>query len=149
MKAAANTGVTLLELLVAMAIGGMVLAISFPSFSSGLDGVRLQATARQVAAFVNTARAWAERSQAPVEVLIEPEQSRIRALSADGQWERTLEVAGGVQMERDEEKRQRLLLIPGLPPPGFRVVLVSSRGRSLAVGLDPVTGAPQIEEPER
>ena len=86
-SAGSNRGITLLELLVAMALAGMIMAISFPSLTGGLDGVRLQSSGRRVAAFVNASRERVERDQVPVEIVIE--LRRLRAVSVDAKWERT------------------------------------------------------------
>ncbi len=138
-------GLTLLELLVAMALAGMIMAISFPSITSGLDGVRLQASGRRVGAFLNAAREHAEREQVAVDVTIE--SSRLRALAADGQWERTLDLTDGVEIPppEGEAKTRRLVLLPGVPSPRLRVPLRTSRGRYLTVETNPLTGVPQIE----
>src|SRR4026208_1107232 len=89
-------GLSLLELMVAMALAGMIMAISFPSVVGGLDGVKLQSSGRRVAAFTNAARERIEREQFPVEVVIE--SNRLRALSADGAWEKDLELVDGVEI---------------------------------------------------
>ena len=149
-----SAGITLLELLVAMAIVGMIMAISFPSVTSGLDGVRLQATGRRVAAFINVARGQADRDQLPVEFQIDLNRNQVGAASADGRWERTLELAEGVRITavwpalegaENETRIRRMILIPGVPPPRFRVQLETNRGRSLMVAVDPLTGTPQFE----
>ena len=147
-------GITLLELLVAMAIAGMILAISFPSMAGGLDGVRLQTSARRAAAFVNLARARAERDQVPVEIVVEPRRNRISALSADGRWERELALPDEVRLampdtpygaKADPGEPLRLVVIPGVPA-GLRVTLTTTRGRSIEVAVDPLTGVPQFTE---
>ena len=147
--AARGHGITLLELLVAMAIAGLILSISFPSLSSGLEGLKLQTAGRQLASFLNMARARAERDQRPVELLIDPASSRLTA-SSEGQWERVFDLAAGLRIAEvwpaAETPARRFLLIPGVPPPRFRVRIVSSRGRSLAVEVDPIAGIPQFQE---
>ncbi len=145
-----KTGLTLLELLVAMALAGMILAISFPSLTSGLDGLRLEASGRRVAAFVNGARNRAERDQIPVEISLEAKSNRISALSAGGQWERTLELAEGVRLRNDEQDRpRRWMVYPGVPAPRLRIELVTNGGRVGVVVLDPLSGAAQVDEETR
>lgn len=154
-----SRGLTLLELLVALALAGMIMAISFPSVTAGLEGIRLQASGRRVAAFVNAARERAERDQVPVEILIEPGRNQMSALAADGNWQRTLELAEGVRIssvmpaleagDDPETAPRRFVVIPGVPAPRWRLQLSTERGRSLAVEVDPLTGVPQIEEVSR
>ena len=64
--------------------------------------------------------------------------NRINAVTADGQWERSVDLGEGVRLAA---------VLPGVPPPRFLVRLDSSRGRSLTVGVDPLTGTPQIDTP--
>ena len=141
-------GITLLELLVAMAIAGMIMAISFPSVTAGLDGVRLQATARRVGAFLNVARGRADREQMPVEIRIDLNRNQVTASSADGRWERALDLEPGVRIvsvwPEAATRLRRFIVIPGVPAPRFRLQLDSARGRSVTVGVDPLTGTPQI-----
>lgn len=142
-------GITLLELLVALAIAGMIMAISFPSVTTGLDGVRLQTTARRVAAFVNVARGEADREQLPVEILIDLDRNRISAATATRSWERSMGIEEGIRLAavwpEAEARMRRFMVIPGVPAPRFRMQLDSRRGRSVTVALDPLTGVPQIE----
>lgn len=142
-------GLSLLELMVAMALAGMIMAISFPSVVGGLDGVKLQSSGRRVAAFINAARERVEREQFPVEVVIETK--RLRALSADGAWEKNLDLVDGVEIpapEVGDKAVRRLVLLPGVPVPRLRVPLRTTRGRALTVELNPLTGVPEIEEPK-
>ena len=154
MKRRYSRGITLLELLVAMAIAGMIMSISFPAVTAGLEGIRLQGTARRVGAFLNVARGQADRDQLPVELQIDLDRNRMSASSADGKWERTLELAEGVRLAAvwpavEGTGVRRFIVIPGVPGPSFRLDLTSARGRSLAVSVDPLTGTPQIEEAPR
>jgi prepilin-type N-terminal cleavage/methylation domain-containing protein len=149
--AVSRRGITLLELVVAMAIAGMIMAISFPSLTSGLDGIRLRTSAEQVAALLNLAKARVERDQVPVEVVIDPSLSKITALAVDGKWERsfTIQDAWIARVSPSAESGPtRFVLLPGVPGPRLRVVIETRRGRSLAASLDPITGVPQIEEPK-
>ena len=136
-----------------MAIAGMILAISFPSVTSGLDGVRLQGSARRAAALLNSARARADREQLPVEIRVDLDRNRLSAVSADGRWERGLDLAEGVRivavMPPSEEKVRRFVALPGVPGPRMQLQLDTPRGRILNVSLDPLTGSPLIEEPAK
>ncbi len=141
-----------------MAIAGMILAISFPSFTAGLDGIRLQSTGRRIGAFFNVARGRADQEQLPVEIRIDLDRNQITALSADGRWERALEPAEGVKITgvwppvegaEGGARFRRFVLLPGVPPPRFRVQLGAARGRSATVAVDPLNGTPQIDEAPR
>ena len=143
-----SRGITLIELLVAMAIAGMMMAIAYPSLIGGLDGVRLRTTGQSVAAFLNNAHGRAERDQAPVEVLIDPARNQMSAQSLEGNWERALNLSEGVRIAEvrpaAEPGPRRFVMLPGVPAPGVRVRLETGRGRSLVAGLDPEIGRAHV-----
>jgi len=142
------------------------MAISFPSVVAGLDGIRLQTTARRVGAFINLARLAADRDQLPVEIRIEPGLNRLSALSSDGSWGRELKLEPGVRLgaapaaagndgshsavfeatrsATTADSAGSVVLLPGVPAPRFSVGLVSERGRSVTVTVEPLTGVPEI-----
>jgi prepilin-type N-terminal cleavage/methylation domain-containing protein len=151
--AAHRRGITLIELLVALALAGMILAISFPSFTAGLEGLRLAASGRRVGGFVNAARARAERDQEPVEIRVDPRSGRLSALSARGDWQRDLPLEDGVRIAavlppasadaRPDEPR-RFVLLPGVPGPRMEMRLTSQTGRAITVAIDPISGVPEV-----
>src|SRR5258708_6396905 len=49
----ATSGVTLMEMMVVMAIIGLITAISAPSISAGLDSIRMATASDSIAAFLN------------------------------------------------------------------------------------------------
>ena len=63
-------GVTLLEMMVVLAIIGLITAISAPSISAGLDSVRMATASDSIAAFLNSAVNHAERRQQAVALII-------------------------------------------------------------------------------
>jgi prepilin-type N-terminal cleavage/methylation domain-containing protein len=155
-RAAAHCrGITLLELMVALALTGLVLAISFPSFMGGLDGVRVQATARRVGAFINAAHARVEREQEPVEILVDLKSNRLSALSARGDWQRDLALEAGVQLtgvlpappaDAPPDDPVRFVILPGVPGPRLQVQLTGRAGHTATVEMDPISGVPEILE---
>ena len=56
-------GVTLVELLIVVAIAGAMVAVVLPTFSNGLENMRLSQASDSVAAFLNGALNRAERRQ--------------------------------------------------------------------------------------
>lgn len=148
--AGSRKGVTLIELLVALAIAGMLLAIAFPSASGGLEGIRLQAAARRVAAYLNAASLRANREQAPIQITVDAERNRLSAVAVNGRWEESLALDEAVRLVAQEDDRpRRFMVIPGVPAPRVRIRLATARGRSVAVSLDPITGTPRVEEEAR
>ena len=151
--AARRRGITLLELMVTLALAGLVLAISFPSFMGGLDGVRVQATARRVGAFINAAHARVEREQEPVEILVDLKNNRLSALSARGDWQRDLALEAGVQLTgvlpaapagAPADEPLRFVILPGVPGPRLQVQLTGRVGHTATIEMDPISGVPEI-----
>jgi prepilin-type N-terminal cleavage/methylation domain-containing protein len=135
-------GVTLVELLVVVAIVGAMVSIAMPSFTSGLDGLRLSQAADSVAAFLNGGLNRVERRQEVVEISVAPRENRIEMRSADGKFTRRVELPDGVRVEGQP---LRLLLLPGATAPRVGIQLANQRGSRRVVRLDPITGVPTIE----
>jgi prepilin-type N-terminal cleavage/methylation domain-containing protein len=153
--AAPRRGITLLELMVALALTGLILAISFPSFMGGLDGVRVQATARRVGAFINAAHARVEREQEPVEILVDLKGNHLSALSVRGDWQRELALEDGVRLTgvvppapegAPPDQPLRFVILPGVPAPRLQVQLTGRVGHSATIEMDPISGVPEILE---
>src|SRR5262249_1821608 len=61
-------GITLIEMVIVMAIVGLIAGITYPTVSNGLDSVHLAAATDTVAAFLNAAVNRVERRQEVVEL---------------------------------------------------------------------------------
>src|SRR5689334_6165628 len=85
-----SRGVTLIEMLVVVAIIGLLISVSLPSVSSGIDSVRISTAAESISSFLNAAVNHAERSQQPVEVLVLPKENRLAMYSNEPGFEREL-----------------------------------------------------------
>src|SRR5580704_4973313 len=68
-------GVTLVELLIVVAIAGAMVSIVLPTFSNGLQNMRLSQASDSVAAFLNGALNRAERRQQAMEITISPREN--------------------------------------------------------------------------
>jgi prepilin-type N-terminal cleavage/methylation domain-containing protein len=135
-------GVTLMELLVVVAIVGAMVTIALPSFTAGLDGLRLTQGADSVASLLNGGLNRVERRQEVVEVSIVPRENRIAMRSADGKFQQQLALPDGVRVEGDPVQ---ILLLPGATAPRVGIQLANQSGSRRIVRLDPITGVPQIE----
>jgi hypothetical protein len=148
---ASNTGVTLIEMTLVAAIVAMIVGISFPAVSAGLESIRLASASDSLAAFLNGALNRAERRQEAVELTIRIRENKVEMRSADGRIAREMEMPSGVVIrgvepgppEADPQPRQYLLL-PGGTPPRIAVELANRRGQRRIVRVDPITGAPEI-----
>ena len=59
-----------MEMVVVVAIIGMIVAVSAPSVSAGIDSVRMASATDSISAFLNSAVNYAERKQQPVELIV-------------------------------------------------------------------------------
>ena len=141
---ASKRGVTLLELLVVMAIVGLIVAVSAPSAGAGLDSVRLRSASNSIASFLNAAVNHAERRQQPVAVTISPKKNRLSAYSNEPGFTRELTLPEGIAIEDPDSDRQ-LILMPGATVPGIAIQFANRHGGRRIVRLDPITGFPRVE----
>lgn len=142
-----------MELLVVMAIVGLIVAVSAPSLGAGLDSVRLASTSDAISSFLNAAVDHAERRQQPVEVIISPKDGRLSAVSNEPGFQREITLPEGIAIEavlprmadEDPEAVRRLILMPGATVPGIGIQFANRRGGRRIVRLDPMTGFPRSE----
>ena len=100
MAAPRARGITLIEMVVVVAIIGLIVGVSFPAVSAGLDSVRMVSAADSVATFLNGAVNRAERHQQPVELVISPQGRRSSTLyTNEPGFARELEMPDGVTIE--------------------------------------------------
>lgn len=147
-----QAGVTLIEMLVVVAIIGLMIAISFPSVTAGLDSVRMSSATGSVSAFLNSAVNRAERQQ-PVALSISVKDNLIAMYGNEPGSERKLKLPDGVSIqavlpalegETPDQPRQ-LILMPGGTAPAIGIVLANEHGTRRIVRLDPMTGYPRVE----
>jgi prepilin-type N-terminal cleavage/methylation domain-containing protein len=148
-------GVTLIEMVIVVAIVGVMISVTLPTFSNGLENMRLSQASDSVAAFINGALNRAERRQQAMEITISPRENLILLRSADASFSRKLELPDGIRVEGtlpkppgDTGDARGFLLLPGATPPRIGVQLVNRRGQQRVVSVDPITGVPRIERPE-
>src|ERR1019366_428713 len=70
-------GVTLVEMVVVVAIIALIVGLSLPAASAGLDSVRMVSASDSVAAFLNAAVTRAERRQQPIELVVFAQEGRL------------------------------------------------------------------------
>ena len=147
-------GVTLLEMLIVVALIGLLAGISFPSVSAGLETLRLASAADSAASFLNGALNRADRRQEAIEITIDPSQRMMLARSARPGFEKRLDMPVGVRIaaisppaavDGEENEPRRFLVYPGGTAPRISVELVNGKGARRSVRIDPITGVPQVE----
>lgn len=147
-------GVTLIELMVALAIITLIIGISFPSTIAGMENLRVSAGARSVATFMSVAVNRAERLQQAIEMTVFIKDNRAILRSADGRFAQRLDLPPGVSMsavwpplpEPSDEPRH-FLFLPGGTPPRMAIEIANKRGTRRLVRLNPITGATEIATP--
>ena len=154
-KAATTAGVTLVEMLVVVVLISLMIGISFPAISSGVDSLRLRAATNAVVSFFNTGLSRAERRQQVVEITISKADNALSMRSTDPGFARRLDLPEGVSINRVLPELQAtpdgprsFLLYPGGTVPQFGVALVNRRNVERVVSVDPMTGVPQIQGSE-
>jgi prepilin-type N-terminal cleavage/methylation domain-containing protein len=145
-------GVTLIEMMVVVAIIGLITAISFPAATAGIDSVRLVSATDSVATFLNSAVNRVERRQQPIELIVSLPENRLLLYSNEPGFTRELKMPDGIVIEgvlptvgEDGQGVRRFILMPGATVPGIGVQIANRRGAHRIVRLDPMTGFPRVE----
>jgi prepilin-type N-terminal cleavage/methylation domain-containing protein len=146
-----SRGITLLEMIVVVAILGLVAGLSFPAISAGLDSIRMVSATDSVAAFLNAAVTRAERRQQAVELVISSHDNLLAMYSNEPGFVRQLKLPNGIFVEgvlpvsEDPSGDRRFLFMPGGAVPGIGIQLANRRDGHRIVRLDPMTGFPRVE----
>jgi prepilin-type N-terminal cleavage/methylation domain-containing protein len=148
-----NSGVTLIELLVVVGLISLMVGISFPAITSGIDSLRLNAATNSIVNFFNAGLSRAERRQQVVEITILKARNSFEMRSIDPGFTRTLELPEGVSIsavlpeipDREEDAPRTFLLYPGGSVPPLGVQLQNRRNVQRIVRVDPITGVPRTE----
>ena len=135
-------GVTLIEMMVVVAIVGLMAGLSFPAVSSGLDSIRLHSAADSVASFLNSAMNRAERRREVIEVVVDPAKNQLALYSSEPGFTRILEMPHSVAVAG--ENLRHVFLMPGASFPRFVVELANAKGARKRIVIEPVTGTPRI-----
>jgi len=145
-------GITLIEMLIAMAIIALIAGLSYPSLAAGLDTLRLRSTSDAIIGFLNTALARADTRQQVVEIVISPTDGTLTANSGDHGFSKRLEIQSPIKIlsvrpgladAEEQGQTRRFLVYPGGSVPKIAIEIGNSGGRKRLVSIDPITGVPQ------
>jgi type II secretory pathway pseudopilin PulG len=143
-------------MVVVVAIVGLIVAVSLPSATAGIDSVRLASASGSIASFLNAAVNRTERRQQAMEVVIDPKSARLVLYSNEPGYTRELKLPDGIAIEavlagasadpgEAGNAPYRLLLIPGASTPGIGIQIANRHGSRRIIRLDPMTGFPRVE----
>lgn len=151
---AGQAGVTLMEMLVVVAIIALMVGLTFPSMTAGVDSLRLTTAADSIVSFLNLGLNRAERRQQVIEVVILRAENALALYSVDGGPARRLQLPDGVTIAAiypggmgEMEAARSIMLYPGGTPPRIGIEIVNRRNDRRLVRIDPTTGVAQIERP--
>ena len=153
-------GITLLEMLIVLALIGLMASVVFPAATSALEGLRLRSSADSVASLLARSALRVERKQQPVEIVIDAGQGKLSVVGARAEDREELQLDAGIRIagveprlsaepgeEEDQPEERRFVLTPGSGWPAIRIELANARNARRAVRLDPITGAPEVRIP--
>src|ERR1039458_6242466 len=89
-------GITLVEMMIVVVIVGLMVGITFPAVSAGLDSVRLASATDSLASFLNAAVNRAERRQQAMELIISPKDNLLTLYSNEPGFTRELRLPEGI-----------------------------------------------------
>lgn len=137
-------GVTLIEMLVVVAILGVMTGLTYPSISAGIDSLRFSTSCDDIGSLLNAAANFAERKQRAVEIRISP--NGIDALAMG--FEQRINLEKGTVIEGEP---RFFFIEPAGPLPGISLYVHNTRGTRKLVRIDPISGAIETRnaEPEK
>ena len=142
-----ESGITLIEMLVTLAIIALIVSIAYPSMTTGIDGIRLRTSVDNIATFFNEARNMSDRLQVPVQISVLSTEDRLHAVTIDGAWQNVYELPARVHILIPQENGT-VVLFPGSPTPGLRLLLESERGGRTGLRFNIFTGIAEKWEPD-
>ena len=134
-----ESGITLIELLIVMALIALMVSISYPTLTRGLDGVQLKTSVGQAGSFFSRVRQAADRRQQPVQLTVDPKKNRLIAIAVDGGWDDQLAFQNRIRVAFPAQPVS-LMLYPGHPAPRFRLLLANESGGRDGLQVNVFTG---------
>jgi type II secretory pathway pseudopilin PulG len=132
-------------MMIVVAIIGIIAAISFPSLTSGLAGVRLASASGDLGSFLSSSMNNVERHEEASAIVISPKANRLDVFTAASGEKpaRTWQTPSGVTVEGEDP--HRYLLFPGGAFPRISIVLRNEKGARRSVEIDPVTAVARVQ----
>jgi hypothetical protein len=145
-------------MLVVVALISLMVGISFPAITSGIDSLRLNAATNGVVSFLDYGLSRAERRQQVVEITISKTDNSLEMRSSEGGFFRKMQMPDGVSIVQvfprlpeqpadNPDVKRNFLLYPGGTVPPLGLELINRRKVQRVVRVDPITGVPRVEAP--
>jgi len=148
-----EAGITLIEMLMVTLLLSLLVGITFPSVSAGIESLRLTSAADSIVSFLNAALNRAERRQEVMEVVISKAENALVLHSSEPGFVRRLEMPEGVSitavfpdMTSGQELERHIVVYPGSTPPRLGIEIANRKGERRIVRVDPATGVPVVEQ---
>jgi type II secretory pathway pseudopilin PulG len=142
-----------MEMLVVMALVALLAALTFPSFTTGMDSLRLRSAASSVISIFNLAITRADRLQEAVDVTVSPARHLVEARTIATGIVRRAELPKEISIAHVYPEEGLLVVTEeGLPPdrhfivypngavPRITLDLANEHGTHRYILLDPITG---------
>jgi len=128
-----------------VALIALMVGVSFPAITSGVDSLRLLSATDGVASFLNSALTRADRRQQVMEITFERREGKLSLRSTEPGFLREMQLPDGITIARLDPDARSIFLYPGGTVPRISVELENRRQMRRRVRVDPITGVPQIE----
>ena len=146
-----RAGVTLIEMLVVLLLIALIVGLTFPAMTAGIETLRLNGAASSIVAFINRGLNRSERRQQVVQVTVSKAENAMWLRSSQAGFEDRLEMPEGIRIDsvepglaNEDPESRSFLFYPGGTAPAFGIVLAGKRGAERVVRVDPITGVPKI-----
>jgi prepilin-type N-terminal cleavage/methylation domain-containing protein len=147
-----DEGFTLLELLIAVLLMGLALAVSYPSLSRGSSALRLRAAGRDVYNTLRYAREKAVTEQTGMKVLVDRQAQKLILSDDLGEGAQTYAMPEGIKIQRIARAGNEVMdgplairFLPNGSSDEAEILLKSASGSYLRIIADPITGGARIE----
>jgi len=142
-------------MVVVVGLISLMVGISYPAITSGIESLRLKAATNGVVSFLDYGLSRAERRQQMVDITISKADNSLEMRSSEPGFYRRLQLPEGVSIlqvlpqlpDSDPNLKRDFLLYPGGTVPPLAVQLINRRNVQRMVRVDPITGVPRVEAP--
>jgi len=148
-------GFTLLELLIVMALLGVLTAVVYPSIGRGMSTLRLRTASRQIAAAIRLARSKALREQQTYYLQFDIKRRAVALSSEDMKYQRSFSLPEGVVFRQvallgedngPNSTDRAYYFAPNGLGENIEVRIANSHGRQMKIIQSSMVNSPRIDE---